>query len=812
MKKNILIYIFIFLSLTLLSNSEPIGKYKLYGTIKDSVTGEVLGFVTVKIKNLQIGSFSNAKGYYEINLDPGIYSVTFSMVGYKSETRQISISGNDIRLDISLKLSSIEMPQIEVIAEDPGARLMRKVIKKKLEKKDSLRTYSYNLYTKFVASTDTLTAGRTDRPADTTIITIFESHSIGFFKKPDYYYNEIVQRRQSANVPPQANYVAYGTNLNAYDDYVNILNEEIATPFHPDAVDFYDFTLVGEIEEDERKIQKIRTEPKSNFRKLFDGFVFIDEDKLGPVLVDLKPNKAVKLPFDANLTYYQTFDDVGDGFFLPRGLKIFSSLQADLFWVFSPRLDIRIETSAFDYKINIPLDNSLFTRRRVEISDFANKFDTTFWAENVVIPLRPEEEQAYSAIQSVRDNPDSLEGTNILEKLFGPVVNFLAQFNRPPFTGLEDMFRYNRVNGFTLGTGLKFQPDDKAEISIYTAYPFASRIPILEGRLKYHLDNSNLHSISLSGYKTLSRVDNPYIVKTPAITILSLLSKNDYGDYYYNTGLEFAFSTSWGQLRFLRRDVFVRPSSFSIFIRSEIHNNAVNNANFSIFNSNKYFRENPVIVEGRNNSFGFELNLNFHPYRRITNLGFHLDAEYSKPEFMGSDFDFTRIFSSFNIRTKTLPLWRIDLRMSGGIIFGDAPPQKFFSLESAVSNFATESAFRGMAVKEFYGDRYLALSMEHNFGEIIPGVFRIPNIASFGIEFITLANIGWTDFSANTQNYLRTKNIKLPNSTFQTDDKLYYEAGIALNRLLLFFRFDIVARFSQRTSPKIMFSISGAQW
>jgi len=809
---RILIYfLMIFMSCSLVY-SEPSARHKISGTIRDSSSGDIMGFVTVKIKNIQTGTFSNSRGYFELNLFPGTYQISFSFVGYKTENKEVIIDDKNVYLEVFLKPSSVELPQIEVIAEDPGARLMRKVIKKKQEKMDSLKTYSYSLYTKFVASTDTLTAGRTDRPADTTIVSIFESYSLGYFKKPDLYYNEIIQRRQSANVPPQANYVAYGTNLNAFDDYVNILNEEIATPFHPDALDFYDFTLVGELEDSEKKIEKIRAQPISNFRKLFDGYVYIDAEKLGPVLVDLIPNKAVKLPFDAKLSYYQTFEDVGNGFFLPKGLRIFSSLQADLFWILSPRLDIKIETSAFDYKVNIPLDNSLFSRRRVEINDFANKFDTAFWNDNIIIPLRIEELQAYQAIQSLRDNPDSLEGTNVLEKIFGPVVNFIAQFTRPPFTGLEDVIRYNRVNGFTLGAGLKFRPFERGELSLYTAYPFSSNIPILEGNIKFFLDKNELNSFNFSAYKTLSRIDNPNIVKYPAITILSLLSKNDYGDYYYRNGFEFSAGTSWGQLRFLRREVFVRPSSFNVFFRYEEHKTAYNNTNFAIFNSKSSFRDNPQIIEGLNSSLGFEFNLNFHPYRRLTNLGFHLHTEHSNPKILGSDFNFTRIYSSFNVRTRTLPLWRLDLRLSGGLITGEAPPQKFFSLESAVSNFATESAFRGLLVKEFYGDKYIAMSMEHNFGEIIPGVFRIPNIASFGIEFITLANIGWTDFSEKTRHYLESYNIKLPNSTSQTSDGLYFEAGIALNRLLLFLRFDLVARFSQTSKPKLMFSISGAQW
>jgi hypothetical protein len=109
-----------------------------------------------------------------------------------------------------------------------------------------------------------------------------------------------------------------------------------------------------------------------------------------------------------------------------------------------------------------------------------------------------------------------------------------------------------------------------------------------------------------------------------------------------------------------------------------------------------------------------------------------------------------------------------------------------------------------MNVKEFYGDRYAALSLEHNFGEVIPGVLRIPSIASFGIEVILTGSIGYTEFSKNALV------IKQLPSTYSTNDTYYYEAGIALNKIFLFFRCDVSGRFSQRSDPELRFTISGS--
>lgn len=144
------------------------------------------------------------------------------------------------------------------------------------------------------------------------------------------------------------------------------------------------------------------------------------------------------------------------------------------------------------------------------------------------------------------------------------------------------------------------------------------------------------------------------------------------------------------------------------------------------------------------------------------------------------------------------------MRFTGGWSWGDVPPQKFYSLESSIASTAGDGVFRGMNVKEFYGDRYAALTLEHSFGEVIPGVLRIPSIASFGIEFILTGSIGWTDFSPGA---IRLQTLP---STAQTSDRYYYETGIALNRILLFFRLDLSARLSQRMQPELRFTISSA--
>lgn len=775
--------------------------------VRDAETDEILRAVSIRVEGTRTGTMTDRSGSYILRLPPGTYTLAFSMIGYATERLPISVTGDSVRLDVKLRPAISVQQEVVVTAETPAVALMRKVIERKQKQHDSLDTYHYMLYTKFVARTDTLTAGRSSGNSDTTIIVIFESYSQGWFAAPDKYFNEITQRRQSANVQAQTNLVAFGTNINAYDDYVTILGEEIATPFHKGALDFYDFSIEREYRNEAGStIVRIALHPNGN-RKLFIGTIDIDKTKLIPVSVHLQPNKAVQLPFEAALWYTQLFEQFDNKFVMPTGLRIESSMEADILWVLSPRLDIQVETVAYDYTFNIPVDNELFEQRRVEVSETAAILDTSFWYNNTVLPLRPEEQQAYTDIRNLKENPDSLERTTVLDEIMRPVTNVVSTLARRPFTGWQDIFRYNRVHGAYLGLGLIADLTPALSGTLLGGYGTADKHWYADGELRLALDDVGKYSLRLNGYKKLARRDNPYTITQPSITLMSLFLKNDYGDYYYAQGGSATVEASFGQLRFIRRDVFVRPTRFSVTFRNENHEPALVNTDFAVFGSGP-FRDNPPAFTGTLRSLSMEFNWNYHPERRFSGVGWQIKGEVSEPSLLPSDFRFRQLLSTLVIHMPTLPLWTLELRLTAGWSYGDVPPQRFFSLESAASSIAAAGALRGLYVKEFYGDRFATASIEHNFGELIPGILRIPNLASFGIEFIVSGGIGWSKFSPRALIYTNTK---LP-STDDTKEHIYYEAGIGLNKILLILRTDVTVRLSQVSPPRFFFTLGFAQF
>ena len=343
--KLFIVFLFLFNS-TLLSQE----KFIIKGSVSDSIDNKSLPYATISVLGTKFGGFTNLDGEFILELEKGKYRLGISMTGYETIYYDIDLDKNISNLKFEMSLADYLLEDLVVYAESPGLRLMRKVIDKKLTQKKKLNNYSYKLYTKFVVATDTLTAGRNDNNTDTTINSILESYSKSYFQQPDKFFNYILKKRQTYNVPPQANFVSFGNNINVYDDYVEILSEKIYSPFNEDAPDFYEFNLEGKYKsQDGKTLHKIIVEPKPGRRKLFEGYIIIDSLNLSPTEAVLKPNKAVQLPFNASLEYRQHFD-IFENYIMPTSLRIFTFLNAEVFWFYNPRLEILLETYQYNYE------------------------------------------------------------------------------------------------------------------------------------------------------------------------------------------------------------------------------------------------------------------------------------------------------------------------------------------------------------------------------------------------------------------------------------------------------------------------------
>lgn len=109
------IFIFLFSYLVAVNAFCQDGSYQISGTI--SAEGEQLIGATVLIHELRKGVVSNGAGEYIISgLKPGSYHMHVTFVGYESYYHEFRIEDRNIKVDIEMRPSSIELREVTVEA------------------------------------------------------------------------------------------------------------------------------------------------------------------------------------------------------------------------------------------------------------------------------------------------------------------------------------------------------------------------------------------------------------------------------------------------------------------------------------------------------------------------------------------------------------------------------------------------------------------------------------------------------------------------------------------------------------------------
>ena len=90
------------------------------GTISGSVSdadGNALPGANVVVEGTTLGAAATLSGGYSINVPDGSYTVTASVVGYKSSSATVRVSGSNASANFTLESASVALGGVEVLAE-----------------------------------------------------------------------------------------------------------------------------------------------------------------------------------------------------------------------------------------------------------------------------------------------------------------------------------------------------------------------------------------------------------------------------------------------------------------------------------------------------------------------------------------------------------------------------------------------------------------------------------------------------------------------------------------------------------------------
>ncbi len=200
------IFILLFFSLCFISKTFA-QQYLLQGNVTNANL-EPLSFVTVQIKDLQIGTKTDEKGHYEFKLEEGQYEIVFSLIGYKKQTIKFVHQKNGTPENVILEESSSNINEVKIVSfrKDKAEELIRNVIRQKNNITEAFNSYSSEVYIRATEENETMMSKRqkaklTDSAKAVLDAKLPDMNMSEVYLQVDFEYpNKIKEKRTGVNI------------------------------------------------------------------------------------------------------------------------------------------------------------------------------------------------------------------------------------------------------------------------------------------------------------------------------------------------------------------------------------------------------------------------------------------------------------------------------------------------------------------------------------------------------------------------------------------------------------------------------------
>lgn len=288
----------------------------LSGTISDN-EGKPVPFSTVFVRDIRLGTITNERGEYNINIKKGVYTIVFQCLGFETIEKSVSINEGANKLNITLNLKSYELKGVSVKpgSEDPAYPIIRKAIGMAPYYLNQVKEFDAEVYMKGTLKIVKLTwlvkramKDEKDAPKEGQLY-LQESVNNIHFIAPDKYDQTVKMIR--SNFPSgdgDNNEAMQFINASLYDSKIG----EIILPLSPYALNHYKFRYEGYSKEKDRIINKIKVTPKRKSKQLVEGYIYIADKYWNIHSANLSVESIV-----GTINIQQTFGEVDNNIWLP---------------------------------------------------------------------------------------------------------------------------------------------------------------------------------------------------------------------------------------------------------------------------------------------------------------------------------------------------------------------------------------------------------------------------------------------------------------------------------------------------------------
>jgi hypothetical protein len=764
------------------------------GKVTDSKTNQGLSFANIRLAESIIGTAANINGDYELKVSIGNYKIIASYIGYYSDTVIVNTDKLFNEINFTLNQTEIDLPEIVINPGiNPALEIIARAIDRKTVRNTQLKSYEVEAYTKgLIRTTEDISANNNNVSVglggnDSTeliISGILENHSKNYFEQPDKFKSIILARKQSANFPPTINTLTGGRLIqNFYENNINFLGRDLPGPIAENALDYYYFRIENITSQNDNKIYNIHIEPDNSADPGFVGNIFINDRTFDLVKVNLILNRAANTGgvFDT-VNIFQQFDKYND-IYLPVDYRLF--VKANVLGLV--RIGFELNTILFDYKINQQIPETVFNKAIVTVLPEADKKDSTYWLTTPTIPNTLEEQEAYTRIDSIESAPKDFWDD------FSFLNTRLSLTNNISISAPLAFYHFSRIEGHALDFGV-FVDDafnQRFNSSLQLSYGFSDKKFKQDFSSSYLLGDYRTWQIKVNAFnkiKILFEDSDSY--NELFSTLVTLISKDEFRDYYYTRGFSFG----------IEGEVFPILKLNAGF-NNKTDKSASVNSDFSFFNKKKTYRDNPSIYSSRINTLNFGFDLDFRDYiedgffRRRTSLGRSYillsgDISLSNKNIFNSGLDFTTYEFNTYAYLRTFKSASLSLNLYTRFTDGATAYQDLYSLPGNIDVVFNSQTIRTLNLNEIVGDKILTFNLTHDFRDELFRMLNIPGLKNSEILLSFIFNSAIADVTGKTK--------EISPHELKTFKHPFYEAGFGVRQGILPFKLEFMWKLNYR--------------
>ncbi len=810
------------------------------GRVVDAKTEEAMPYATIKFDGTTLGTISDINGYFRIESNQPVNTVTVTLVGYDPVTIKVN-PGKSTELSVRMQESGNDLKEVVVKSGkyrnkgNPAVELIQKVIDNKdRNRKESNEYYNFDKYEKVQFALNNVTDKMRNNLLFRKINFIFDNVdtnrvngdvSLPFFLREtisDVYYRkspkaqkEYIRGERNSTLPGYLDNQGLSSAIeNMYQDVdfyrnaINLVTIDFISPISPIAPNIYRFYILDTVKLMNTPCVHLYFAPRQKTDLGFMGYMWVALDSTYALRkIEVGIPKDINLNWVNEMQINQEFDWVespGTG----RGLML---VKDEIFMDFGLTHDSdarsflgRKITSYTDYHINEVLPDSLFRTKVNQLrEDGSDSRDEAFWTSNRHDTLTARERGIYKMV-------DSLNNYKPFKRFMGG-VKFLFE-GYTPVGGFDigpanTFYSFNQVEGFRGRLGGRTNPKFNKHLLLegYAAYGFKDEKWKGYAAAYYNFGNAQTLRFPLNQLKVWYQDDvkipgqNLSFVQEDNFLLSFKRGANDKMYYTQTVGAEYINENQDGvTYSFSAKNTRYRPAGILKFdyeyLDGLFYQKQVNTTEFG---ATLRYAPNEQFYQGATYRTPI---LNKYPI-------FTLSYAAGVSNLLGSGYDYHRVSAKIEKGFFVSPLgWSIVIAEAGRI-FGQVPYPLLVAHRANQTYAYQLESYNLMNFLEFISDKYVSVNAFHNFG----GFFfnRVPLLKKLKWREVVTAKVLWGGLDARNRPSPDNGLLLFPvdadgnNITYTLDKQPYVEASVGIANIFKFVRIDLVRRLTYTQNPGI---------